>query len=528
MSSSGLSRRALYIVLLTVPATFGMGACRADVRDGWYTCADGRCPAGRRCIEGVCRSGSTSPGLDAGAGGDAGPAFHDGGEGVDTGPLGIDAGDSDAEARRFATLEVRLEGDGVGRVDLGGECPWDEELGRPTARRCARTVLAGERISLVPQPGRYAAFTGFAGEACAGVTERCEVTVDANLTVTATFEATHNLAFLTSEHFSGDAVGGTDGADAHCRRLALAAGLGDHGWVAWVSTATADAIDRVPTAARGWIRVDGMPFADQRSDLAGGRVLHPLSVTEVGALGRLSSGGAPPAWSATGVGGRYVGASAPAGDCQGWTSSDGTGRVGLSRSVGGAFVDAGLGIPCAGGGDASLYCLGTDRGSELLVARETGRLAFLSEALVFGDIGIAAADALCQREAEESMRAGRFRAYLMTSSSRAHERFDLRGMPWVRVDGVTWMSPASSLSGGDPRTGLVLGARGHWATGSGLFGPVVFTGGVGYDDGVTATCENWSSREGIGMMGFAARTEGWDGAALRGCGDSAHLYCLEE
>src|SRR5437016_3989404 len=68
-----------------------------------------------------------------------------------------------------------------------------------------------------------------------------------------------NRMFATRDTFAG-ALGGLAGADATCTAAAAAAGLGGT-FVALLSTSTTNAIDRL-TAARGWARVDGVPFAD--------------------------------------------------------------------------------------------------------------------------------------------------------------------------------------------------------------------------------------------------------------------------
>src|SRR5690606_4557544 len=82
-----------------------------------------------------------------------------------------------------------------------------------------------------------------------------------------------NLVFVTSTTHEPASLGGLAGGDAICAARAEAAGLPGT-YVAWLSTATVDARDRLGSA-RGWRRVDGEPFADTVEDLASGKIFYP-------------------------------------------------------------------------------------------------------------------------------------------------------------------------------------------------------------------------------------------------------------
>lgn len=130
-------------------------------------------------------------------------------------------------------------------------------------------------------------------------------------------------AFVSSETPTGN-LGGVAGADALCNKLAQAAGL-QGTFVAWVSTAQVDAIDRI-TSAGPWQRVDGQVVAQTKAQLATGQLTTPLRLDEKGKQ--------PPVdedrvWTATSGNGTYVGGS----DCGGWTGS-GNGRVGEAEHSG--------------------------------------------------------------------------------------------------------------------------------------------------------------------------------------------------
>ena len=108
--------------------------------------------------------------------------------------------------------------------------------------------------------------------------------------------------FVTRTQYSGDlktvgsGTSGLDGADRLC--AAAATQLGGQ-WVAWLSTSTVDAIDRI-TGAGPWYRVDGttMIFASKAAIVSG-----PLA-----AIDRDETNAQPPGghgvWTGTGVNGR--------------------------------------------------------------------------------------------------------------------------------------------------------------------------------------------------------------------------------
>jgi len=72
-----------------------------------------------------------------------------------------------------------------------------------------------------------------------------------------------NFVFATSTSYPAD-FGGLAGADAICNQHAGDAGLPGT-YVAWLSTTTVDARDRL-AGARGFVRPDGLPFADTVDD----------------------------------------------------------------------------------------------------------------------------------------------------------------------------------------------------------------------------------------------------------------------
>src|SRR5213592_2896892 len=86
-----------------------------------------------------------------------------------------------------------------------------------------------------------------------------------------------NYVFVTSTTHAPDELGPAD-ADRICNARAQAAGLPGT-YVAWLSSSTEPARDRLGSA-RGWVRLDGLPFTDTLADLAAGKVFYPVGLDE--------------------------------------------------------------------------------------------------------------------------------------------------------------------------------------------------------------------------------------------------------
>ncbi len=135
------------------------------------------------------------------------------------------------------------------------------------------------------------------------------------------------LVFVTSVAYLPTEIGGVDGADHECARLAREAGR-----AGWDSTRSWLASGREPAgAAHGlspgaYVRVDGdRVVASGRDLVAGDGLASPVSLDETGALVSAL------AW--TGAGGI---------DCDGWTSDDPSafGGVGMTFAADGRWADA--------------------------------------------------------------------------------------------------------------------------------------------------------------------------------------------
>ena len=118
--------------------------------------------------------------------------------------------------------------------------------------------------------------------------------------------------FVTSTRYSGN-LGGLSGADGICQAHADGASGGPLGgtWVAWLSTGSVNAKDRIPQAE--YRLIDGVTVvAVGKADLSDGSLLHAIDMDENGAT---VSG--PYAWMHTGT---IANGTARGWDCSGWTA----------------------------------------------------------------------------------------------------------------------------------------------------------------------------------------------------------------
>jgi len=132
--------------------------------------------------------------------------------------------------------------------------------------------------------------------------------------------------FLTSTRYTGD-MGGIAGADAACMARAAAGSLGGQ-FRAWISDGVTDPASVFDTRLGPYSVVGGSDIALTWSDLTDGTLAQPIERTEFGAL----SGGE--AWTGVAPDGTAGG-----GNCSGWTSTSGTGRVGGATETGSGWTD---------------------------------------------------------------------------------------------------------------------------------------------------------------------------------------------
>ncbi len=182
------------------------------------------------------------------------------------------------------------------------------------------------------------------------------------------------MSFFISSRGSGDGanLGGLDGADAHCRQLAAAAGAGGKTWRAYLSTGTVDARDRIGSGP--WYNAKGEMIAGSLDELHGdgNRIDKQTGLTETG--GTVNGRGDSPNMHDILTGSNADGTAAAGMTCDDWTSN-GAGaafvghhdRIGLrddapSKSWNASHPSRGCGkddLPKSGG-NGLFYCFAAE------------------------------------------------------------------------------------------------------------------------------------------------------------------------
>jgi len=410
----------------------------------------------------ACSGGPGAP--DASSPADA--SLHDGAL-ADAGPVDAstdaaasdgamsDAGTDDAQVDAPATsarLTLVFEGDGHGMVASA-----DPALSCTAS--CTADFPIGTVLSLVATRDDDSTFDRFTGP-CTGVGGSCDLSLDADVTVSVRFDALHNYVFVTRERFSPNTLGGAVAADALCNAAAAAGDARLHGrtYVAWMSDSTSDARERLGEAS-GWQRLDGLPFIASRESMLGSstaRVLYPPRLDEHG-VDVLPPADAPspssqPLYFATGI--ALTGQASS--NCADWTSTAAS-FVGGTADAASVNWTGSQGAACTIA--ARLLCLGSDFATPITTpAPPTGATRAVFTTSVpepLRGTGLAALDGHCQSEAEDAGLTGTYLALLATPGASALSRFTDVGGPWVRMDGVVVIrDPASFLDSGVPDSGL--------------------------------------------------------------------------
>jgi len=325
-----------------------------------------------------------------------------------------------------------------------------------------------------------------------------------------------NVAFVTSGTTDGTfATPPLASADALCSAAAQSAGLPGT-FVAWLSDSTTNAIDRL-AGSRGWVRTDGLPFADTPNGIVTGELFNPLDVDEHGIVISLSDA----VWTGTGADG-HLGA-----DCNDWTSSSAT--IGYSGRDLPDFTAAMESNYTCGTSQAHLYCFETGRVVPVApVPRSGGRLAFLGRPRSTADASVGALDQLCIQDAQNNGLAGTFAAAVASDATSLSSRFTLDGRPWVRVDGTVVATTGGRLFDGTALASFVnQTADGAYDNSGGAF----FSGATDpYTPGNNTDCSNWGDT-GTGENGDAGDAHTTDtfwsaGAYL--CSDELPVLCLQQ
>ncbi|MEO8183797.1 MAG: hypothetical protein ABI895_33650 [Deltaproteobacteria bacterium] len=488
-------------------------------------------------------AGGPGPSVVTGTGGDVDPSDGAGDSSGASGSSGAGGltGACVAETCPLVAPPVNLsfgfEGDGLGTVTLSVPGGQSQSCSEP----CIFTVPAGSEVTATVQPGPTSSSRGWSNAACS-TPSSCSLRLDAAAELNVRLELGYNVVFVTSQVYDGASMPSAGAqANGECARLAAAAGLHGSRWVAWLSSdgsspATADDINAIDSfqSRGGWVRTDGLPFARSLAALSRAELLYPeLRDERRGPIPTYTI------WTGSHSDGRayHQAEGLAALDCNGWTSNDAA-TLGAYVPGGADSFDwmAGFAYYCNEVG--AFYCFGDDSDAEVpIVTPSPSRLSFLSTSDFSPTSGLAAADALCQRDACMAGLTGGsncavntgaqrvLRAYLHTSTQKAWERFNLDGPNWVRPDGITWLRSARALGedGWERLADLSVTLDQSYVAGDGLRW-------VGRPEG-NNTCGDWTDATQLGGLSYPFNLSAgtFDDTGLANTCDTPHrVYCLEQ
>jgi len=338
---------------------------------------------------------------------------------------------------------------------------------------CSTRVPPSTRVTLNATPAAGYYFSSWTGGCADNLTSQCIVTVTTDTSVAAVF-APANKMFVSSSVNTISALGGVAGADAECTRLAASARLSGT-FRAYLDDHSGSFDQRFTGrggAARGWVRVDGTPFLDERQS---GSIYYSPDMDETGRrLNTLT----PYVMTSVSAPCTTVDIGTPTGGGTGW-SFYGTDT-------------------CASA--LHLYCLQIDYRATLTFAKSLGWVGFVSDPAqgrFDPSAGLQGADALCDRQAASANLSGQYRAMLATTTASIASRFSSipANQPIVRPDGVLLAARVSGLfaAGSRLESAFAVTAAGaatdrYVATGN--EDPGGDPNALGTRD---STCNNWTS-----------------------------------
>ncbi len=366
------------------------------------------------------------------------------------------------------------------------------------AASCSTLVDPGP-ITLMARTtnGSSSRFSGWSATDCAGPFRDCVVNVNAPLTVSAQFvPVTANLIFVTAATFPAN-LGSATSYDAKCNQAATAAGVNDATGTAFIAT-TSDNVSlakgRLETTARGWVRMDGMPFADSQSSLfIESQVFNSIRFDETGARvnGAMVFTGAGPDGTLSNF------------NCSNWTtnveaaSAANTAMFGASDG-GPANWLTGYSGTCKV--NRALACMGTTRTATVAPIITAGKKIWQTSSYT---IGMQSPDAKCLADRPTGVTTA---IAFVALTTRAAASVLTPSAVYIRPDG-TRVGTGTQLAAGGPLD------SGIWQDFSGVYSAQnVLTGSADPNAVGTAdsTCADWTSQAAMGQFGWSP----YDGSGI--------------
>ena len=328
--------------------------------------------------------------------------------------------------------------------------------------------------------------------------------------MTATFSPLiNNLIFVTHDTFA-TTLGGVAAYDAKCNAAASAVGLNNlagSGYIAYLSSPSSLASTRLGSA-RGWVRLDGRPFADTQSSLLNGQVFNPIHFAD---FGQVDSG----VFVMTGTSFGQLGNS-----CSGWTSASGVG-LGGDPQAGPSWSDLFGDQLCSAAGH--LICVGISKTTPVAAVVTSGRQIWHTNTPYIIGGGLTP-DQKCQSERPAGVTSA---VAFIDYAAKSAASLLSPNQNYVRPDGTLVGTGAQLSSNSYLESGIWQSAAGTYEFAS------VWSGG-NYPDtvGSLTTCADWtsSSDTGITAIGVAnsVATNYWWGNSGAYCNATyVNLYCLQ-
>jgi hypothetical protein len=395
-----------------------------------------------------------------------------------------------------------------GSITCSGSCP-DLSHAATTSFTLIATAAPGS------------SFAAWTSGPCRGTDPTCTFPLTSAVAVSATF-GPQTYMFVTSSTVVPGMLGGIEGGDSECQRLADNAGLPGT-YMAWLSTTDTDARDRIGEG--GWMRTDGRPFAHSLETLADPAVsgyptvYYPPRVDEAGNdLGNASI--------LVATGGNTDG-TALGDQCGGYTKTTGNLYVGDASSGSHAWSYAQL-VPGGCSSPFHLYCFRSDVSGGITPPVQAGRRVFVTTR-PYVISGTANPNVFCQEEADDAglPNPQGYVAFLATSTTPAMNLIASQG-PWKRTDEVIVANQANDFATGKLLAPFSLAPDGvHYRSDR------VWTGATDPTVSGTATCSDWSVPATSALVGDGrtAAAPAWfslGAAAATSCSDpNTHLMCVE-
>lgn len=328
----------------------------------------------------------------------------------------------------------------------------------------------------------------------------------------------HNIVFVTSTGYPPGALGGLEGADAICRRHAEQEELPrPETYVALLSDRKRSARSKL-AGSRGWVRTDGLAFADRLSDLISGRIWHPAALDERGMAPDVPM---VPTGSSSEL--RLRG---DASTCESWTSTTAgnVSPVGDSRDGAGFWLNDQTG-PRGCDEPLALFCFGTGQTAPVAPPElpPDARIAFSTTERIGSGGGLASLDALCQRQADEAGLTGRTFVALTAPGPGLNvlSRFELEDGPWYRPDGVKVADGLLNLSNESLLAPVNTDAEGIYA-----FNRSILAGAFGTAS-AALHCGSWTSTLGQTRIGQSGSSTRFFRGNFTPCTSEFNLLCFE-